>query len=242
MWTYKFPYREPLTASERIQYHAHAELFRAMNIGRQVAFVGSGVSTAFGQLTWDEMTLLTINAVDQEYRNQVFDEDGRLTEWKPLHSSADRLHSSLREQLGKDSLHNERFYRKNINEHYYYYYSPINATYSTKIDNTTTILALCTDLAKALGNGLFVKEFVASLFKASPLELFLYRLSLLQGQRKGTAFYRFFCKANLTSILGKYASIPDISSEVESHFVKKERNTGISTIEKLRKKTKNCFL
>ncbi|MCG8493316.1 MAG: SIR2 family protein [Sneathiellales bacterium] len=191
VWTYKHPYREPLTAAERIQYHARAELFRAMNIGRQVAFIGSGVTAAYGRPSWDELLLSVVNAVDQLYRSKMFsDGDGR-KEWATANSAADRLHTALRQQFGEQSLHLEAPVQTKDGN--IYEFRPINACFFSKIGDKTSTLALCTDLAEALGETDYVKMFVAKLFLATPLQLFLVRLSLLNGTGEGSPFYKLLC-------------------------------------------------
>ncbi|MEP5699427.1 MAG: SIR2 family protein, partial [Sneathiella sp.] len=235
MWTYRHPYREPLTASERIQYHAHAELFRAMNIGRQIAFVGSGVSMAYGHPTWNEMVLLVVNAVDQRYRQKLVPKGGKIREWKPKNSSADRLHSSLREQFKKPSLHDVSF-KKEDSKGTYYRYEPLNIPYSDKQFDSTTLLALCTDLSKAMGEEHFVRTFIANLFRASPLKLFFYRLFLLGGTDEYTLLQLFnmslpnsmrvveFNEATLTEIIDQFETAFLTTDRIETSIENLKEN------------------
>lgn len=55
MWTHKHPYRPLELTKEHIQERGEVSLFRALNIKRLVAFVGSGVSVAYGRPSWDDL-------------------------------------------------------------------------------------------------------------------------------------------------------------------------------------------
>lgn len=55
MWTHKRPYQISRLTRKSIHYHGAVGLYRALNIGRLVAFVGSGVTVAYGRPTWQKL-------------------------------------------------------------------------------------------------------------------------------------------------------------------------------------------
>jgi tetratricopeptide (TPR) repeat protein len=55
MWTHRRPYKRSRLTKESIRYHVVAGLYRALNIGNLVGFIGSGVTIAYGRPTWSEL-------------------------------------------------------------------------------------------------------------------------------------------------------------------------------------------
>ncbi|MCH9808548.1 MAG: SIR2 family protein [Alphaproteobacteria bacterium] len=55
MWTHRHPYRAPTLSRQSISYYAEPALFRSINTNGAIAFVGSGVSAAYGRLNWAEV-------------------------------------------------------------------------------------------------------------------------------------------------------------------------------------------
>ena len=74
MWTHRHPYRSSRLTLQSIQYHGELGLFRALNIGRIVAFVGSGLSVAYGRPNWRELVQSAYDFVE-----------GELAEGSPYH-------------------------------------------------------------------------------------------------------------------------------------------------------------
>lgn len=55
MWTHNKPYQKSQKTEKSIEEHGRIALSRALNIGRVVGFIGSGVSIAYGRPTWTEL-------------------------------------------------------------------------------------------------------------------------------------------------------------------------------------------
>ncbi|MEQ8397582.1 SIR2 family protein [Thalassobaculum sp.] len=63
MWTYRHPFRPLEMTADSIEYHGRIALYRALNIGRVVAFTGAGVSSAYGRPTWDALVVAGVIAL-----------------------------------------------------------------------------------------------------------------------------------------------------------------------------------
>jgi hypothetical protein len=55
MWTHSRPYKRSTLTKNSIRYHGRIGLCRALNIGRVVGFIGSGVTVAYGRPTWHQL-------------------------------------------------------------------------------------------------------------------------------------------------------------------------------------------
>ena len=62
MWTYKTPYRPAEFSGNYIQRRGEVALSRALNINRLVVFAGSGLSAAYGQISWGDLVSAAVKA------------------------------------------------------------------------------------------------------------------------------------------------------------------------------------
>ncbi len=153
MWTFRHPYKKLLSTKDRINLHAHAELFRGMHNERMVAFVGSGVSLPYGRLNWSELTRLLVMEVDAFYRSsEIQSQEARV------------LHDAL---LKATDTHDDQ--------------APIFLPLETGFDADINILELCADLCRELQSPNFLKETTARHIGSGPIGQFGARLILLDG-------------------------------------------------------------
>jgi tetratricopeptide (TPR) repeat protein len=85
MWTHRSPYRSSSLTVESIQYHGELGLFRALNIGRLVAFVGSGLSIPYGRKNWKELVDDACNYTNTQLSQIQTYPNISLVKGQPLH-------------------------------------------------------------------------------------------------------------------------------------------------------------
>lgn len=68
MWTHLHPFLEASFTEEAIQHRARISLYRALNLGRLIAFTGSGTTVSFGMPSWQELGREFVKATDQQLR------------------------------------------------------------------------------------------------------------------------------------------------------------------------------
>lgn len=73
MYTYRRPYREFELTAEHIHERGQLGLNRALNIGRVIGFVGSGVAAAYGRPRWDELVEAAIGTIEDKLNKKVGD-------------------------------------------------------------------------------------------------------------------------------------------------------------------------
>ena len=98
-WPYAFRTVEEDLNPSLIERHGLLHLYRALNIGNLVAFIGSGTSTAYGRLSWPEMVDQQRRLVT-EIREKIKHEDGQ---------KRDEIFSSIRSlEATFDSINNSK--------------------------------------------------------------------------------------------------------------------------------------
>lgn len=163
MWTHIKPFKKLNTTRERIEHWGRQELSHALNQRRLVGFIGSGVTTAYGRLTWGEFCRLIVMAVDDLYRKKRV---SGIPEFDL--SNAEDLYKSLAYTCGQEIQSEE---------------DVICPTIDKEFDVDTSLLELCVELTEALGEKDFIKRETKKIMTASPLLQFESRLILLDGSR-----------------------------------------------------------
>ena len=169
MWTYRHPFKSLNATPESIRYHAQTELFRAVNTGRTVAFVGSGLTTPYGRLSWGEFARVAVLECDGLYVELVTPEQRSLppeaTEirraiWAALNKYDPVAFSSKEEPV------------------------PIALAYTDEVPADIGLLQLCEDLVEALGQPDFLRALTARVFNARSASKFSLRVLMLCGKCK----------------------------------------------------------
>ena len=70
MWTHRTPYTQSRLTRESIRYHGEVGLYRALNIGNLIGFIGSGVTIAYGRPSWHELVDMAYNYVDKHFKGE----------------------------------------------------------------------------------------------------------------------------------------------------------------------------
>ncbi len=63
MYTYRHPYRPFEFTPSYIERRGQLSLFRAINVGRVIGFIGSGATAAYGRPTWSDLVETAVAAV-----------------------------------------------------------------------------------------------------------------------------------------------------------------------------------
>lgn len=70
MWTHRKPYTQSRLTRESIRYHGEVGLYRALNIGNLIGFIGSGVTVAYGRPSWHELVDMAYIYVDKHFNGE----------------------------------------------------------------------------------------------------------------------------------------------------------------------------
>ncbi|MET1255107.1 SIR2 family protein [Aliikangiella maris] len=222
MWTHKKPYKKLCTTSERIQYWGEQELYRALNLKRVVGFIGSGVTTAYGRLTWGEFCRLIVMAVDDLYRNTPKNKNSFINK-----SHIDDLYRSLAQACGQE-LPNET--SKTDSEY------SISPTIDRDFSVDTALLELCSELAAALDKPRFVKQQTQQIMQASYLLQFEYRLKLLQGDGENSLYQKWRKDLHefFKSVLSSDYQIQHIDEAADYFLSQLNSKTNKNSIDKIK--------
>lgn len=66
MYTYKNPYKPTEYTKDYFQERGELAVYRALNVGRVIGFIGSGVTAAYGRSTWKELVQAAMDALEPE--------------------------------------------------------------------------------------------------------------------------------------------------------------------------------
>lgn len=80
MYTFRKPYRELEFTPEYFQERGELALFRALNIGRVIGFVGSGATMAYGRVSWKDLVLAAIKVFTVE--GETEEEKEQFRKWQ----------------------------------------------------------------------------------------------------------------------------------------------------------------
>ncbi len=99
MWTHREPYHRSQLTRSSIEYHGEIGLYRSINIGRAIGFIGSGVSVAYHRPTWRFLVSKAYEYISSEWKKN-FD--------KPQNAGSERdLHSLWRAHKTLEILHKD---------------------------------------------------------------------------------------------------------------------------------------
>lgn len=132
MWTHLHPFQEASFTEEAIQNRARISLYRALNLGRLVAFTGSGTTMSFGMPSWQELAREFVEATDHQLK-EAADAKGR-DKWELERKRPQIVH--LRTMLGLDKEHAQR------NEEDWWSLAPADGEQIT-FGNSNVIIELC---------------------------------------------------------------------------------------------------
>lgn len=168
MWTHIRPFKKLNTTRERIEHWGSQELSHALNQKRLVGFIGSGVTTAYGRLTWGEFCRLIVMAVDELF---IMKRSSNISAFDL--SNAEDLYKSLAYACGQEIKNKGDVICPTIDKEFY-------------VD--TSLLELCAELTEALGEKDFVKQETKKIMTASSLLQFESRLILLDGNSENSLY------------------------------------------------------
>lgn len=172
MWTHRHPFKKLITTRDSIEYWARAELFRTLNIGRVVGFIGSGVTRPYGRLSWGELARILVIKTAKLYRIRKEDSNYHISD------EAKRLHRSL---IAASGTYDRTLDRKP-------YPNKLNLSITDSFEPDTAVLEVCEELADALNCSDFTKRETEKAITASPLLRFENRLLLVQGSNEGSPY------------------------------------------------------
>lgn len=188
MWTYRHPYRPLNSTPESLRYHAQTELFRALNTGRTIAFVGSGLTIPYGRLTWRDYVRIVVLETDNKYvkrRSDPAQVDRRMDE-------ATEIRRAIWAMLNK---YESGLFRENTKN--------IRLDYNDDVPANVGLLQLCEDMMTALQERDFLRQVTQDIFTAGSFGKFKYRVLMLQGYGDGPELKEDGSEANKQTSLYK---------------------------------------